>query len=528
MRMIPDTPYGTRSAAEKRVFDRLKVASFDEKKGIYTAYHSLNLTRHARKRWGEIDFLICCPKGLYAIEVKGGGVSCKDGVWHYTNRFGEVNTKPESPFKQVESALHGLRKNLRANLSEEVISQFSVGFGVIFPDCEFRVSSSEWDPRTLADCRGYKDLDRWLKKLFQYWRDKDPGDCRPKPSALKALNHYLRPEFEAIVPLHAQALGAEERIARLTEDQLNLVDVVAANTRVMCYGGAGTGKTFLAMELARRWTANDMNVLLACRSPWLKNYLEAQFPMAKLTVSIIDSVDTACHRKGLDDFDALIVDEGQDLFDLSSLEKLEDVLKGGLSGGCWCFFHDTNNQSGLLSTPDPDAIEYLESMRPTKVPLLTNCRNTKIILEKVQTSLGADMGVNGAGEGPKIREREANSKEEAIDFLAEEISDLINDGEFAPGCLTILSPNRREESCVAGLTNKIANKVSTLDEYSVKSLPSNKVGFAMTRDFKGLENEVIILVDLPPPIKGSGELAEHYVGMSRARSVLSLIYQITK
>ncbi|RDH81758.1 MAG: hypothetical protein DIZ77_05835 [endosymbiont of Seepiophila jonesi] len=110
-------------------------------------------------------------------------------------------------------------------------------------------------------------MERWLRKLFRYWRDKDGGKRQPDSGAIKALRRHLRPEFEAVIPLHVQALGAEERIASLTEDQMAMVDVVAANPRVLCSGGAGTGKTFLAMELARRWTAEGMNVLLACRSP---------------------------------------------------------------------------------------------------------------------------------------------------------------------------------------------------------------------------------------------------------------------
>lgn len=525
MRMVPDIPHGTNSQAEKRVFDRLRNVKFGNTQDRYTVYHSLNLTGHAYKRWGEIDFLICGPNGLYAIEVKGGRVSCEDGVWYYTNRDDKVFTSREGPFKQAESALHGLRNNLKANLPEQVISQFSFGFGVICPDCELNVSGTEWDSHTIAGTRGYKDLDRWLEKLFQYWRDKDRKDRRPDRDALKAVQHYLRPNFEAVVPLHAQSLDVEERIAQLTEDQLEMVDVVTANRRVMCSGGAGTGKTFLAVELARRWTANDMNVLLACRSSWLKNFLEARFAIPKLTISTIEAAETERHRAGLDCFDALIVDEGQDMFDMDSLDKLDSIVEGGLESGCWCFFHDINNQAGLLGTSDQDAIDYLHSFEPARVPLRTNCRNTKIILDKVQSALGADMGARGAGQGPRIREHHATSNEDAAIHLMSEISELIDRGMIAPGNVTILSPVQIEDSCVAKLPGKVRNKIASLDEYSVKSFPDRKINFAMIRDFKGLENEAIVVVDLPPPDRELGNLAAHYVAMSRARSVLSLIYQ---
>lgn len=523
MRMIPDTPHGTHSQAEKRVFDRLRSAFANDQDGVFTAYHSLNLTRHAYKRFGEIDFLICCPQGIFVLEVKGGRVGCHNGIWQYTNRYGDVTESNEGPFKQAESALHGLMANLRANLPDRVVAQFSIGYGVIFPDCEWPVSGAEWDAKTVADARGYKDIERWLEKLFQYWRGKDGGHRHPTAPALKELRHYLRPEFEAATPLHVQALGAEERIATLTEDQMAMVDVVTANRRVLCSGGAGTGKTFLALELARRWTAEDMNVALVCRSPWLKNYLDARFSIPKLTVSLVSAVRNACRRQGLDSFDAVIVDEGQDIFDMASLDCLDSVLNGGLIDGRWCIFHDINNQSGLFGSFDQEAMDYLASIQPVRVPLRTNCRNTRIILDKVQTSLGADMGTRGAGFGPSIREHYSTSRDESAQLLAIELIELIDHGGISPGDVTILSPYPFGDSCVALLPEKIRREIVALDEYSLRNFPNTKTSFAEIANFKGLENEAIIVTDLPPPTKGRQNLVMHYVAMSRARSVLSLI-----
>ena len=526
MHMIPDTPHGTHSEAEKRIFDKFRALFFNEKNGGYTAYHSLNLTRHAYKRFGEIDFLICCPHGIFAIEVKGGRVRFRQGVWEYINRFGEVNSSVEGPFKQVESALHGLMKNLRANLSCRVVDQFYIGYGVITPDQEWNTSGAEWDPHTIADAQNFKDIGSWLLTLFRYWKNKDKKK-RPQPEkdALRDLNRYLRPNFETVVPLYVQTSGVEERIAKLTEDQMVMVDVVNANKRVLCSGGAGTGKTFLAMELARRWTSRGMNVLLACHSIWLKNYLEARFLIPNLTVSLVAGAKTACHRAGLDSFDALIVDEGQDMFDMESLDKLDSVLNGGLANGRWCFFHDMNNQSKLLGRFEEEAFEYLNLLKSAEVPLRTNCRNTLVILNKVQTTLGADMGIKGAGKGPAIREHRNISKEGCSKILANEITELIDKGGLTPGEVTILSPVRYDESCAYSLPEKIGKTINVLDEYVVRSFPCKQISFAKIIEFKGLENEAIILVDLDSPDKERKDLALHYVAMSRARAVLSIIYQ---
>ncbi len=523
MRMIPDTPHGTHSKAEKRLFDKLRSLDFAENHKLYTAYHSLNLTDHQYKRFGEIDFLITGPAGIFVLEVKGGRISCHRGRWEFTDRFGRAHQKVEGPFKQAESALHGLIKKLRANLPAQVINQFYIGYGVIFPDQQWNESGAEWDPHTLADARIFNNMEHWLLELFHYWQEKDGHQRRPDLGTLKTLSRYLRPDFETISPLYVLTSAAEDRATALTEDQMVMVDVVYANERVLCSGGAGTGKTFMAMELARRWTASGLNVLLVCKSPWLKNYLEP-FAIPNLTVSVVDGVKTAGKRTGLDRFDALIVDEAQDLFEMKSLDRLSSVLRGGIEAGRWCFFHDKNNQSRLLGNFEENAFAYLSMLKTAAVPLRTNCRNTRVILNKVQVTLGADMGVRGTGTGPDIRETTCR-REDAAQVLNQELTTLIEEGGLAPGNITILSPNQFNESCASLLPEQIREKIVILDEFAIRSLPLQQISFGEIANFKGLENEAVILVDLAPPDMAE-DLTMNYVGMSRPRALLSLIYAV--
>ena len=525
MRMVPASPHDTGSQAEKRIFERLRTA-FDDR---YAAFHSLRPTRHPHKRFPEIDFVICGPEGLYVLEVKGGSIACHDGVWRYRDRYGRSTPSHEGPFRQAQTALHGLMDDLRANLPPDVLDRFTTGYGVVFPDCDWSSEGAEWDPEMLADAHRCRDLEAWLRNLFDYWRERDGRQARPDESDLEKLQTYLRPEMDAPaagndVRLFDQVEDARWRIARLTDDQMRMADVAEANPRVLCAGGAGTGKTFLAERLARRWAEAGLQVALVCRSPWLRHFLASRLSMPGLTVSLIDGVRLDCGRAGLDRFDALIVDEGQDLFEMRCIETLDGVLAEGLQAGRWCWFHDLNNQA-LTPRYERHAMDYLESLDPVRMPLRINCRNTRVILEWIQDTLGADLGVQGAGAGPEVRRHTAADQRESAERVARELDDLVIAGGLAPGSVTILSPFELAESSVALLPADAARRIRRLDDYSMRNLPGDKVGFAKIEEFKGLENEAIIVVDLPAPDVTDRKTAQHYVAMSRARSVLSLIYR---
>lgn len=519
MRMIPSQPLrGSESKAEMRVFDQLRAAFSGADRDGWFAMHSLNLPRHAYKRFGEIDFVVCGPDGLFVLEIKGGGVACRDGVWDTRNRHGETERLNESPFKQAETALHGLRAALPASLSHA----FVVGYGVIMPDVERLPDGAEWDRAVLADARDFRQFEKWFERLIAHWRAKDARKPIASGEQLNATQRHLRPDFEAVVPLHAYAYDVESRIARLTQDQLRLIDVAEANARVICSGGAGTGKTMLALELAKRWAAAGLKVVLACHSPWLKHFLERN-AMPGLAVSLAESIHVTAKRIGVDTFDALIVDEGQDLLNMDALNRLDGYLLGGIRTGRWCFFHDINNQSGLCGSYVPDAYDYLESLAPTRIPLRTNCRNSLPILQKIQGALNADLGNPGVGDGPAVREIHVFDRRGATQALEQELRVLLDGEGFSPCDIVVLSCLSFAQSCASGLPPDLLRSLSVLDAASPRG-SRTAIGFAEIGDFKGLESEVVLLVDLPRPDKFDMPRALHYVGMSRARSLLSIIH----
>ena len=193
MRMVPQSPFDTGSQAEKLIFDRLRRA-FDER---WVAYHSLRPTRHPRKRFPEIDFLVCGPDGLFVIEVKGGRVAYRDGIWRYEDRHDRTVESQEGPLRQAESALHGLMADLRDHLPAGDLDSLVTGYGVVFPDCQWRTHGAEWDPAMLADRRGSRDMESWLRGLAEYWKARQRTRGQSDAGATRRLHEFLRPEIDS-------------------------------------------------------------------------------------------------------------------------------------------------------------------------------------------------------------------------------------------------------------------------------------------------------------------------------------------
>src|ERR1700678_4548987 len=109
MRMIPEYADPRASRAERDVFELFKSL---EAPGWAYAFHSLNLPEHERKRICEIDFLLLGEHGLLVLEVKGGGLSRRNGVWLSRDGRGISHRLKESPLEQANSAMFALEDKL--------------------------------------------------------------------------------------------------------------------------------------------------------------------------------------------------------------------------------------------------------------------------------------------------------------------------------------------------------------------------------------------------------------------------------
>ncbi len=132
-KMIPPYCDDAAPGSEKDVFRHLKE---DPDTTEWTVLHSLGLARRRSGPYGEIDFVAIIPReGIVCLEVKGGGVSCRNGVWRTVDGRGHVHELLKSPFRQVREAMFALRDSIRKHFERHSPeSQCPIGCAVVFPD----------------------------------------------------------------------------------------------------------------------------------------------------------------------------------------------------------------------------------------------------------------------------------------------------------------------------------------------------------------------------------------------------------
>ncbi|WP_330823796.1 nuclease-related domain-containing DEAD/DEAH box helicase [Streptomyces bugieae] len=513
MRIIPsEISDKTMSRGERLVFAALK--ALPDSTGV--ALHSLHLPMHDYKRVGEVDFVLITPSLLLFIEVKGGRIARTDAGWEYQPRNRRPHFSKEGPFGQVSSGMHALERQLGQKLGNLRDHGVAGGYLVITPDVDLP-ESTEYAPETYLGARAFdggKGLAAALHRATDFWLSANRWAATPMPKELRnRLLAEIRPQFDKVPGLKVRMSALEETFEKLTNEQLEKLDELQDNPRLLWHGGAGSGKTFLAAEAARRWAVHH-RVLVTCASPTLATYL-AQRLAPEENITVLPYGALAEVAPGL--FDRLIVDEAQDLMTAESLDRLGGILKGNLDGGRWIFMLDRNNQILSPERFDTDAYEYLQSLGSTSVNLSRNCRNTESIVNQVQIYTGADLGVAIAGKGEPVRYEEVRTADDEAAALDRHLDSLTAE-QVGSGLITLVSLSGDWETSSARRSRR-ASKIRRLADTQGRTELNNRITWASVQDIKGLENRVICLIDLEPELL-DGRLDAVYVAFTRARAHL--------
>lgn len=572
-RMIP--PYlsaDIKSQAERKVFEFLKN---DPAASDYTVLHSLGLSRHIKRQYGEIDFLVLAPgEGIFCLEIKGGRIKRENGLWTFTNRLGQTTVKPLSPFTQAREAMFSLHKAIGTRFgSHHSLYKLVFRYGVMFPDIEFTDTDTEFERWEIYDLRDRKfPVSEYVKRLSRgahrqvastQWYNSEAS--RPTEKDIAELIKFLRGDFEKVPPPSVELDETEQLLLTLTEEQYERLDSLEENDRCLFEGGAGTGKTMIAVEFARREAARGKKVGIFCYNKLLgrqikhsvsdnsaitatnlhkfmrdlivstnSSELKKEFLEQEKSASSDDLYDeiypvyaTMAVREKFDfePLDTLIIDEAQDLISPDNLDFFDEILRGGLNGGKWAMFADFHRQAIYSKLGKDDMLGALRQRAPhfTYCKLTHNCRNTKNIGEETASVSGfakplfRPTAIDGVPVDYQFY-ADAADQTKRIETL---LKKLIADGIPARK-ITVLTPKASENSCFPALQKLSSVKVEQISDSFFDDEITDKITFATVHSFKGLENSVIVLTDKEDLMNDKAK-SLLYVGMSRAKQRLYII-----
>jgi hypothetical protein len=556
-RMIPDYVHSDcLSNAERKIFHRLK----EELPNSYVVLHSLALAKHSRKLRSEIDFVIINERGVLCIEVKGGRIRAEKGVWCFTDRYGDMHLKRESPFEQASSNMFALKRSVESRFGKKAVQSSAIfGFFVVFPDIYFAQESPEWDLNCVIDNQGLNtDAKTLIDRQYEY-SEYSTRRIRPQiplpimsESEKDELVNYLRGDFDFIPSLRQSIEQSYQELLRLTEEQYCVLDQLEENPRIIVHGKAGTGKTVLGIERIRREARRGKRVAYFCfnrlLSKKIRNLLEKEHLGGSVEVATLHSyankiIEAAglktSEEETLDDgyfrrvypklffdallstmsappFEYLVVDEGQDLKYKVYLDMLDRILIGGFSLGRWLWMEDDQQNLFNLNRErlDADLMQY----SPTVCYLTKNCRNTLPI--STFASLVSGFGPQECllRVGPEVKIFFFKDMEDEFEEVEKEVNKLIGEG-LSYDDIVILIPVSLEKS---SLQKRKSIAGLSLMPYDPTAPSPRSIRYCTIQSFKGLESKALIVTDILD-LDADYSRYVNYVGLSRAMSWLSIM-----
>ncbi len=102
------------------------------------------------------------------------------------------------------------------------------------------------------------------------------------------LQNILCPSFNILPSKTLELDYKREKFNSLIAEQCNLLNYLEEQRSAVINGAAGTGKTMIALEKARRHSANGEKVLFMCFNVKLKEFLEANYHYPNVDYYTID------------------------------------------------------------------------------------------------------------------------------------------------------------------------------------------------------------------------------------------------
>jgi len=530
-RMVPQEPAeGTESRAELRLFERLR----DDTSNHLLAFHHVAwiIPGARRPEQGEADFVLAHPEhGLLVLEVKGGTIGYDASTGHWRTRGNEGEARIKDPFNQARKNSHSLRRLLERGIRASD-DRFFASYAVAWPNTRIKTARLKPDaPRqVIVDGDDLRSLDARLLEVFGYWHGQGQ-QAGLEAADLERIERTLANSFEVAAPLAVELAEEERELLRLTEEQYYVLDMLERHPRAAIAGCAGSGKTFLAAEKARRLASRGFRVLVLCFNRFLAEHLRRGLADAdgvdvysfdglcrevveeagielppeeetqgeywgRLRSLFAENIEVAAGRYG-----ALLVDEAQD-FDEDWWLPLQLLLDDPDHSPLYVFFDDNQRIFPVpKNLPVPD--------KPYQ--LTKNCRNTKTINRLVSSFYTGETITVLGPEGPPLDSHFYRDETDLLEQLDANVRRWLKEAEISPDQIALLTPKSAGKSALW--------RVDELGGVKLTDYPwdPGKILRSSIHKFKGLERLVVAVAELE-----SVSDKVLYVGFSRPNVFLSI------
>ena len=483
----------------------------------------------ARDKDHEIDICVAfADGGIVVVEVKGGPVWYDDGWW--IDRRGSVQRI--DPITQARQSQYALREWLDRDPRWGRRSGLRWGHALVLPHTLVSDDFATPDAQRWQ-VAGRDDLDGLADFLRRVVTEQTSNKRLLTLDDIDALREALAGRGLPQRDLIGFVAERDDEVERLSAEQAVILRAARLLNRVEVRGGAGSGKTWLAVEQARRLSKEGKRVALTCYSRGLAAWLErrvAALPRRERpayvgtfhnlgvewgapTGSEDDShfwevelptrmVDLGREQPEGRLYDALVIDEAQDFADLwwpAALAALKDEETGGL------FVCTDEGQRVFSRYGGPP---------PGLVPLVLdqNLRNTRQIAESFSTLAPIRMRL-GTAHGPDVTFVECAAAD-ALD-VAEDHVDWMLDQGWRPEDLALLTTGSRS-------AEQRLRQEAGAEAYWSTFWDSDQVFYGHVLGFKGLERPAVILALNEQTISERSK-ERLYVGLSRARDQLLVV-----
>lgn len=531
-KMIPATPrtHATESL-ENIMFEALEKKLPEN----YYVFHSLKIitVTDSVVKESETDFVIFCPdRGILCLEAKAGHVKYDGGTWRYGSG---IEMSHDGPYNQAANSKYRLLDYIKGS-SKELLKKCKMLHAVWFPSVSQRELRHEiLPPESLIDITLTKeDLMDPLPSIERIFSMDLPNRIQTNLSEAESeqlLRKVLCPSFDLVPALSFEHDLKKQVFHKMLSEQTCVLNYLVEQKTAVIQGAAGTGKTLIALEKARRHAENGEKVLFLCYNKFLREFIASSCPHENIDFYTIDGFACKICNTGepsypllkakLEDFylnedfpyTHVIIDEGQD-FGQSSIEEneiislIENIIvdRENADGSFYVFYDAMQLVQG-------DCVPEYVINADCKLTLYKNCRNTENIATTSMKPIRARKPklIEGCIKGsvPKMYFCEDP------DAQRKQVEKIIQDYE-SKGVKDIVILTCKTETSSVLAQNIFDGKFN------------RKYRFTTCRKFKGLEADAIVITDLDDTVLTTNASKLFYVGSSRARLFLGIVCALTR